>query len=514
MMSPVKPAAAVEGFSRLRGKYFEPLVFSLLIAKAAIVLVWLAMAIPVRGDLSFPEGALVARAADVAAGDSPYHDWRQWPHAFAPYGPLTYYVPGLLARAVDTRADLFPIYIVGRLVSAAALLGIFVIGAAIVFRMTSSWVWAAVSVALMTQWETFLSYTISYRPDAPQVFLSLCALSMAIFSRVTLPRAILAWVLISLAWWFKALSVATPIVVLVWSVQDLPRRRGWALAAAILVANLAAVFIVNSLSGGLLLLNVLGSLDNGFDLANWARLLRAAPWVNIVLLIAGLGFSVAIMRRPGENQSARRLALATVLASCSSLMAYLKVGADINYLLEPVIFSALVSTLLLWRLWSAAARQVRDSPRPGRDLSLAALLLAGLWVTAPGLVTTRDDLTALARRWRPAPLERIVRDDPGPVLAFTPYLSLAARDRSVVLDYFQFRVLAQRGKLDPSSLHERVANGDFSLVIVEGSQEVVSEDYFTPQFGRLLRARYVNVNLDSSIAIFAPRDTAERPSDP
>src|SRR5262245_12276314 len=73
--------------------WFVVLCFSLLLS-----LTWLGAQLPLRKDISFPEGALAVQALEAAQGRSPYTDWRTWPHQFAPYGPLSYYFPGWLLR--------------------------------------------------------------------------------------------------------------------------------------------------------------------------------------------------------------------------------------------------------------------------------------------------------------------------------------------------------------------------------------------------------------------------------
>src|SRR5690242_15935341 len=97
-----------------------------MLLRLAVLCVWLGMIVPEHPDLSFPEGALVGRALDVARGESPYHDWRLWPHAFAPYPPLAYYPAGWAARALAGPAPApHTVYMVGRSFSLLAMLGVF-----------------------------------------------------------------------------------------------------------------------------------------------------------------------------------------------------------------------------------------------------------------------------------------------------------------------------------------------------------------------------------------------------
>src|SRR5690349_21183605 len=107
-------------------RYFGPLVAGLLVARVAALYFATALFIPIRTDITFPEGALVARAMDAAQGRPVYQDWRQWPHAFAPYPPLAYYPAGWIARAAGAAHDPAALYAIGRSISLAALIGIFI----------------------------------------------------------------------------------------------------------------------------------------------------------------------------------------------------------------------------------------------------------------------------------------------------------------------------------------------------------------------------------------------------
>jgi hypothetical protein len=109
-----------------------------MLARLLFAAALICLALPGLWDNSYPEGALAARAWDAARGLPVYQDWREWPHAFAPYSPLTYYlpawagvgfgmnelrwsprirredgllrlVPGLGTRAVDRLADDYPV---------------------------------------------------------------------------------------------------------------------------------------------------------------------------------------------------------------------------------------------------------------------------------------------------------------------------------------------------------------------------------------------------------------------
>src|SRR5262245_11915078 len=125
MLSPQKLNSQVSEKASHLPRLMLLLILILLFLKALAGIVRLSALVNYPMDITFPEGAVVARAWDVAQGRGPYHDWRKWPHAFSPYGPLTYFPVGWVSRITGT-AHPREIFAVGRIQSMLALAGVII----------------------------------------------------------------------------------------------------------------------------------------------------------------------------------------------------------------------------------------------------------------------------------------------------------------------------------------------------------------------------------------------------
>lgn len=483
----------------LRRRYLGPLAGGLVLLRAMVTLAWLAVAVPYQWDLSFPEAAVVARAADVSRGESPYHDWREWPHAFAPYSPLTYVVPGLAARIAGDD-DHSGARTAGRVLSFLSILGIlaliFVLSRRLDLR--GAWPWLAAAAAL--SWESLYGYVISFRPDAPQVFLAFLAFAIVARREIRAWHAAIALVLLTVSFWFKAASfgllAATLIAIAVSQRKYIPLC-----VAAFVISNAILFFAVNAATEGRLALNVIGSLDNGIELSNYARLPSQVSKTALLLFAGGLAAALLALARKWGDERHRLLAWASLLSGVFAAAAYMKVGADINYLLEPFLLFSMLAVAGLESVWRAATAR----PVPLREVFLSgAVVPAAVILSIPMLTGARSDLQTSIRRWKPLEIERRVQEEPY-ILSVIPYLGLESRGPHAVLDHYQYAVLARRGLLDTAPLLDRIRDQTFSVVVIEGTLENPGEAYYTPQFMETLRARYRHRETYGALSLLVPK---------
>lgn len=478
--------------------------------RAATSILWLGWAIPVRWDLSFPEGALVARAADVAEGHSPYHDWREWPHAFAPYGPLTYYSAGLTAKLSGSRPSIGSIYLSGRIISAVSILGILIVAGYLTFLMTGSLVWAAIGGLAPLMWENLFAYCISYRPDAPQVFFALLAVALALSGRPGRSRAIGVAICLSISFWFKAASWGIAVAVAVWLVRALGKRRGAALVFVALILNGMLALVLDRMSGGNFLLNTAGSLDNGLRFGNLAAVWRHTSWYSLGVLISAVVLSVRAIAARRDESSVRYLPVALLASLGVSMLEALKTGSDMNYLLEPYVLASVMTAAAMSRAFGFGRAESADAKAPmtrGLTIAMAVAVVIGIsaW-NALGLRLAIPDLKANRALWEERGVTQEMRKVRGPILAMTPYLALQQVNRTTVLDYYQYRVLVERGKLSPEQLRRHIQERRFSLIALEAdAQSRPAQEYFLPEFSELLRESYEPTGRMGALAIYTPR---------
>jgi hypothetical protein len=473
---------------RFRRVYLGPLVALLLALKVAVAVVWLGMTLPIPWDLSFPEAAVVARAADVARGDGPYHDWRDWPHAFAPYGPLTYYSAGLVARAIGGDDVVSRTRLMGRLQSQAALMGIVLLSVAMLRRLGAPWPWALAGVSAALGWESLFAYAVSFRPDAPQVFFALLALYIAAGGDGRDGRrAFFALAALFIALWFKATSWGIAATLAFWLWRSCGATRASIRLGLFVLAGLIPVLILNVFWQGRLLLNLIGSLDNGIDAGNFRFIFSKFPVQAWFIFFLGGGIAAVQWMRASMDSPQFLLAMGTLCSVAATVASSLKVGADMNYYIEPFILCGVWAVYGVWRLWAIpeAIGRGREAQLMAvrREIPLTILLLPFLlFISARSLLDARSDLRSVRDLWREPPIMGHVRGVEGPVLSVFPCLGLVGEGDPGVLDHFQYRVLAQRGLLNRSELLGRLRTRYFDAIIIEGTPERPGENYFLPEF--------------------------------
>lgn len=519
-------------FAQLRRRYFGPLLAGLLLLRLATMVLWLAAMIPWHHDISFPEGALVARALDVAHGLSPYHDWRLWPHAFAPYPPLTYYPVGWLTRLLSPALAVHDAYVIGRTLSFLSLMGIFVLIYLFARRLGLTRLWSLLAIALLAEFQMLLEYCVSYRPDAPKTFFAFLALWLALrlspwpghpapdptghdaapapmkFAlRLAAPLSALY-----LSLWIKPTAWALCLVLGVWLWRALGFRR--ALAAGLLFAasGLLPFCLLDRHLHGLLWLNLVDSLRNGLSLQGLRMMLKPAHLEVWLILLAGVAAALAAWRRP-ESAPHRPLLAAALLALPLNLLQMLKAGGDLNYLLESYPLCALLAVYGVARLWRGESRL----PAPLREGLLwggaVPVMLIAAWMNFSTLGTDMN-FKGSVLNWRPTRLELAAARLRRPILATHPYASLFTGEPTL-LDYVQYTILCRRGALDSRPLRERLEKRQFPMILLvpglvddarEGGPE--SEALYFKGFLPLLEAHYApsaNQDPHSPFRIWLPK---------
>lgn len=497
---------------RFRRRYFGPLIALLLAFKALVAVAWLGMSLPVQWDLSFPEGAVVARALDVARGDVPYHDWVDWPHAFAPYGPLTYTTAGWAGRLFAGDDLMESVRLAGRLQSQLSLLGVVALSVAFLRRLGLRWGWSLFGVSAALGWESLFSYAVSFRPDGPQVFFSLLALYLASAgSGDRAGRIFLALGALYLSFWFKATSWGVLAALTFWLWRGSGPWKASLQLAAFALAGLIPVALLNAAWEGRLLLNLVGSLDNGADLENFLRIAAKIPLGAWFVLILGGSMALIQWLRAPMDSPLYLLALGTLCSIAATLLATLKVGADVNYYLEPFVLCGVWTVFGIWTLWELPEEAVRGSERLKvelrREIPLTILMLPFLlYICGTSLIGARGDLEEIQGLWKEPPVLQRIKRVEGPVLSVFPCVALAAKGDPGIMDHFQYRVLADRGLLKRSELLNRLRRREFDAIVLEGSGAGLPAGLYLPEFEAELFANYsIDETYAETMVLLTPR---------
>lgn len=472
------------------------LAIGLLIVYLGAALLGLALQIPTHHDLTYPEGAVVARMMDVAAGRTPYTDWREWPHAFAPYGPLTYYPPGWLGRALSIEDDVTRAYILGRVHSFVFLAGIWALVIAIARRLSFSWPAALGAVALFAWWRYVQEFVVSFRPDAPQVFFALAALWIALGGRATGRRILASLLLLMFAFWYKPSSWGITLALALWAADGLGKLKAGTAWAVFALVGLAGALLLNTLLDGALMLNMLGVTDVGWEPFRFFAYLAEVPVVSLAALLFGALLAVAALRTAPAESSLRWLAIAFLLSFGLTIVQFAKNGAYWNYFLAPYALACLMAG---WGLDEGIRRF--GARREGR--AALALLFAGL-LLATGLTLRglQDGVGRVRLLSKDLPgTEALLQKQPRSVLSYYPWFSLTLGAEAALLDSYQLSLLAERDAELARPLLERMERAEFDLILIPGLY-LDQRAFYPPEFFELLESRYVQTGTLGANAVF------------
>lgn len=257
------------------------------------------------------------------------------------------------------------------------------------------------------------------------------------------------------------------------------RRQCLCLVLACTVLGLSALALVDGLSQGRFLMNLRALADGG---SGWSSVLQA-PFQMRAALGLSVGFAVVLpLLAVGLLVRAGRFHWCRwdwyfLTALFFTLVVFTSRGTADNHLVE----LETAGVLLLARIVTAPARTPACAPtqvtpaRPAsawaglerllQPLASAAALLVLLLGVGPhiafwqakegdGLITKRQVEEAIPANAR--------------LLAEAPTIPVLRDQRPVVLDAFNFEILARTGKIDDAALAERIRQQDFDVLVLLG----------------------------------------------
>ncbi len=494
----------------LRRRGLAPLLAVLLGLHAILMAIWLALLTPMAMDLTYPEGSVVERALRAALNEPVYGDWLQWPHAFAPYGPLTYYPAGWMARLFGDPPDFTLLYLLGRLQSLAALAACILLLWLIGRRLGMGPPWRIAAIGLTMLWPPVWDYVISFRPDAPMTAFWLAAVLGMVAGPARGRRLALVLGALYLAAWVKPTAALFALAAGIWIVEG----RGWRRAGAIMggwgLAGLLPALALNFATDGMLLHNLIGGNGQGF-LANaitgWMKDMIGPP-----LLLLGLGGVAAgwLATRPAHGP--RWLGINSLAALVLALALGHKNGADINYFFPPLLPLSLCAVEAVRHVWAANLAR----PRPRREALLWFTMLPLLLLTTYYASQWPHKYRILAQAGPLSPQLLMMAPYEAPILSVLNYVSLNSDHRHpTLLDHFAFGALVRRGRLSPEPFHDRIRSQWFEAIHIysddirdphpDPSMQIYGEGFLP-----LLRQHYRLAADHGQFLVFEPRGRPAR----
>jgi len=434
----------------LRDSSLLPIVTALLgvaLVVQALVFVlnaYQSLACPVQ--LDYGEGAILQLALRVAHGQELYPPFGTgYPYLVASYDPLYYVLCALGVRVTG------PSFLFGRLVSLTSALAVAGCAGLIVWHKTRHRFASLLTAGQILAMPHFLVWSALMRVDMLALGLAMSGYYLYLRSR----RAV-AVPLFSLA----ALTRRTAVAAMLASVWREARESGPKAALRLLAAQLflIAVLIATAMwwtRGGMyrqLSVHTASSLDMAWTWHQLGVLMHYLYWlwpVGFVVTAAGAAWCA--------SRREHRDLLVFFALTCLVLLTGGRIGAGVNYLLEPLAVGAVMAGVLWGDLAPKASRA-----RPLLMLLGGAIALQMVWLDL--------HMEGAISRIRPSAMgaahvvERL-RSAPGPVLCEdTGLIELAGKETP--LQPFEFTQLARRRIIDPEPVYREVRSGRFSLIVL------------------------------------------------
>jgi len=434
----------------LRDSSLLPLVTALLgvaLVVQALVFVlnaYQSLACPVQ--LDYGEGAILQLALRVAHGQELYPPFGTgYPYIVASYDPLYYVLCALGVRLTG------PGFFFGRMISLISALAVAACAGLIVWHKTRHRFASLLTTGQILAMPHFFVWSALMRVDMLALGLAMSGYYLYLRSR----RAV-AVPLFSLA----ALTRRTAVAAMLASVWREARESGPKAALRALTVQVIVILLLIAAAmwwtrGGMyrqLSVHTASSLDMAWTWHQLGVLMHYLYWlwpVGFVVTAAGAAWCA--------SRREHRDLLVFFALTCLVLLTGGRIGAGVNYLLEPLAVGAVMAGVLWGDLAPKASRA-----RPLLMLLGGAIALQMVWLDL--------HLEAAISRIRPSVMgaahvvERL-RSAPGPVLCEdTGLIELAGKETP--LQPFEFTQLARRRIIDPEPVYREVRSGRFSLIVL------------------------------------------------
>ncbi len=457
--------------------WFRRILLACAVLAALAILGHFALILWAQNEFSAPESIVATQSQQLAQHGALYYSLQSYPYTACLYMPQFYLLEaGLSKLGLTTR-------LAGRLVSFAAMFGIFALVWKILMLYTSDRNCALTGVVLCASTSLILAWGSIGQVDTLAVFWSMCAFYQ--FSRYWVNReSTLLWAgaCVLLAIFTKQTAIACPaaIFLLLWS-----REKLTALKFAVIVSAPAAALalLVNWAFGGHFFLNIIRANMN--QLA-WNKL---APNLQYMLIAAAQLLIVALVGIRAAKRAGKLapflylgIALAVLLVTAP------KLGSDSNYQIESTVLMVICACVALDALnFFPLIFSRSKSWLTLLQLPLAIHVVQNFRI-AENLLVTRAATEQMFRA-QTAGLAPFLADG-GRILS-TDFNAMARFRGIMDVEPFIYSQLVKSGVIDPEPVRRDIATTTFSTILL-------FEDLNLP-----------NPNPDLEVTTFTDQQTAE-----
>ncbi|HZS48726.1 MAG TPA: glycosyltransferase family 39 protein [Blastocatellia bacterium] len=432
--------------------FFIFITFAILLAGAIIFFVQAFRSIGVQQDIQYPESAVVFGVVNLWRGQPLYHDFQRAPFAITGYTPIFYILSAAISKLF--AHSIHAVYLCSRIVAFIATLLTAIIAGLIAKQTGGNKTAQSSTVLFFLSSSLLLPWGFMARVDTLMLFFTVTGIYL--FLRFNGSNwQYLSIVAFVLALFTKQSALAAPAAVFVELVFERRWRHALLFASGLFVLCVACFLIGNAMTGGLMSVNVLGSLDAPVRLKSIAEVL----WNSLPGLLAGLIFSVAALATTKRsNTKIRLIALYFVFSVILAAVSSAKLGSDRNYYLDALLAVSVLGGIGIGRLANVAEATLSKA-------ILCACIVIGAfvpdlyqkYVTATSDYFVSEDNTAIVDELRTVSGDILTQDANIPLRLGKPVF---------VTDSYHLSVLEARHKWQPEPLIELIEQKRFQKVML------------------------------------------------
>jgi hypothetical protein len=320
-------------------------------------------------------------------------------------------------------------------------------------------------------------YAIARRPDRRGVILAVLFFVAAIYTRQTY-------------------ALAAPLAAFAWLLASGHGRRALALAALTGGSSLLLLGALSALTGGGFFFHTVSANVNEFRWEQVSSNLSTMQGLMPLLLVAGLAFVVLGIR----SRPASWWLIGTYLAASSAAaLLIVKVGSDVNYLLELSAALSLAAGMLI----------ARYASRPGTRcaLLLALAVQVAIMVQASQYVYAGLQADVIAKRAGLARLEGVVDGSKGPVLADEYAGLLPLHGRRIYLQPFEMTQLQRDGRWNQGPLLKSIRRRQFPVILIWKPHYAsgIEQERWTQEMLEAIEENYESVQKHAGTVVYRPK---------
>lgn len=424
-------------------------------------------------QLDYGEGPHLGRALAVAEGRAIYTGIEEYPYVVDNYPPVFDLVSGLLVRAFGVS------FWGGRAVSVAAALFSSVIIALVAMALTGRR-WIGLVCGLLFPAAAGVGYwSVLYRVDMLGLLFSLGGIALVYRYQGT-SRVYLSVPLFLLGLYTRQSLIAAPLSALIYLFSR-DRRRALNCLFLLAVGGASVFLVLDHVTSGQFHLHIVKYTVTTFQpvraVQQYLKFVRAHP------ILLGLATAYALYSLSRKENS---LIVDYFIVSGLVALTVGKVGSSVNYFLEVIAASCILTGLLIGHLRHQDYRALPGSPRVVSmvPILLATLLLVQLAFADPPHQPSAAELDASEK------VSAYVRDAIGMVISEDMGL-LVLNGKRIYLQPWIMTQLAREGIWNQSGILGDIRERSFSLIILKFELHSTPSGRFTPEMIRAMeRANY------------------------